>query len=248
MATDSPVNLGCRLLVAEPSIIRSDSTGYYPAAHCYLARSLESGLFEQPQGSATEEGTRCSFTRVILRVALHDSASEAGYLLQGGAQRILSNALTSAFPVNEETSDAPIRQFFQALLVLLLASNVGKFVSRAELAPADCFRPVEDKGGVGCAFLYPLFLHRPVHRCPSLSLAGLEVECDAPTPPEYPAVLFDKASERRPGRSGKCLRGERSIGSSRSPDGGACGGPISPTSRHQVLKSASATRPCRTRV
>ena len=58
------------------------------------------------------------------------------------------NAISSTFPVDEETGNTPVWKLAQSLLVGLLAPNVGELRGGAELAPPDCVLAVKDERGV----------------------------------------------------------------------------------------------------
>ncbi len=179
-----------------------------PSTHRDLARLPESRLLEHPQGSATEERGGRPFVRVVLRVPLDRSASESSNVSKRLAEGERGNALAAAFPVNEKAGDAPIGKPAQSLFVGLLAPDVGEFRGRAELAPPDGVRTVEDESGVRPAFPHSRLFHRPVRCRAALRFPGLEMKRDAPAPAEDSTVFLDEASEGRPGLGAERFRGE----------------------------------------
>ena len=81
-----------------------------------------------------------------------------------------------ALPVDEKAGDAPVWKLAQSLFVGLLAPYVGEFRGRAELAPPDCVRAVEDERGVRPPFSHQFLFHRSVCRRTMSPFAGLEMK------------------------------------------------------------------------
>jgi catechol 2,3-dioxygenase-like lactoylglutathione lyase family enzyme len=190
----------------KPGLRADYGEGYYAAfvIDPDPPRPLEAETLEGRQGAVEQKGWRGFPTLDIIGVSHNAPAAESPDLFEGALQRGGCDAGAAIALAREEAGDAPVGQRRIAGGIGALIVQSRQFRGRAELAPADALRAVEDQRGMRAPFANAALLRVAPGRRRVFHTIVLPVAPHATAAAPDAVVRVDQAREVRP-----CVRIKR---------------------------------------